>query len=153
MCKLVLLCSILSSRSVIGGESLFQCVLQCVSQSRPVPPYWSAKCLVCTLGSVLFNMPFSYTLFTLTTIGGSAGFFFLVFFFMHPALQAWVQQSQWPERWNLKAVHLKSSICKFLHYFYIRLICFPTLWKRFIYYCKTIHLNVSCIFSSVFFCM
>lgn len=90
----------------------------CVSHSWPVPQHWSAKCFVCTSGSVLFNMSFSYTLFTLSNIEGSV--FFFLFFFMHPAQQGWVQRSRWLERWNLKAVHLKSSICicNFFHYYF-----------------------------------
>lgn len=50
----------------------------------------------------------------------------VLLFFMHPALQGGVWRSRWLERCNLKAVHLKSSIClcSFLCYFVFVLFCF-----------------------------
>lgn len=53
----------------IDGTTTYGLVL-CLSYCCPVSSqHWSEKCFACTSGSVLFNMPFSYTLFALTNIG------------------------------------------------------------------------------------
>lgn len=121
--KLFLVCFKLSNRSgwrgvcsrfcfeqSLDGTTTHRLVL-CLSHCCPVSSqHWSEKCFACTSGSVLFNMPFSYTLFALTSIGGSVFFHTPRNAGMDPAVQVTGKVKSKRRPPGLQHLHLQISL-------------------------------------------